>query len=609
MADFLLDALSALSGAEFEEKPVDLETFVTDDQYLDLPPLSQIQYTCIKAITQIYRLETLEALFGKDKAAEIFKTTCNEIILMLGKGSGKDFMSTIACAYIVYLLLCLKDPARYYGKPKNDAIDILNIAINAQQAQNVFFKGFKQRIEDSEWFQGKYYVKAGAIEFDKNITVHSGHSERESWEGYNTFMVILDEISGFALESPSGGETSKTASAVYDMYRASVTSRFAEFGKLVLLSFPRFNGDFISQRYEAEVAEKEVIQKEHTLYRDPNLPEGTPNNEFVVKWDHEIITRYVNPKVFAIKRTTWEVNPIKKPEDYTRDFFDNPGDTYGRVACMPSTLESGFFKNHEKIENAFSIQNGVDEDGVFLDKFRPKADTKYYIHVDLAQKHDYCAVAIAHVDDWVQVGTGANNYTEILPLVVVDAIRWWKPTKDKSIDFKDVTDYILALRRRGFKIGLATFDRWNSHDTMNYLEGQGIDTGTLSVANKHYDDFLSVMYDDRLVGPKVEILTDELKELRMIKGKIDHPRKGTKDLSDASCGAIFNAVSHTERPRNRVVEASTLTDLRKKDRLEYQAEATRVRDGVIRPPKASERPDYEDMPPSLADYLKNMKLL
>ncbi len=34
------------------------------------------------------------------------------------------------------MLVCLKDPARYFGKPAGDAIDIINVAINAQQAKN-----------------------------------------------------------------------------------------------------------------------------------------------------------------------------------------------------------------------------------------------------------------------------------------------------------------------------------------------------------------------------------------------------------------------------------------------------------------------------------------
>jgi len=107
MTDFNV-FLDALSGDEFEETPATLEQFVTDKKYLGLPPLSEYQYTMIKASTQIYKKETLLKIYGEAEGQKIFKQTCNEVILQLGKGSGKDYTSTIACAYIVHMLLCLK---------------------------------------------------------------------------------------------------------------------------------------------------------------------------------------------------------------------------------------------------------------------------------------------------------------------------------------------------------------------------------------------------------------------------------------------------------------------------------------------------------------------
>ena len=114
----------------------------------------------------------------------------------ISANSGKDHCSTVGCAYLVYKLLCLKDPSRYFGKPTGDAIDIMNVAINAQQAKNAFFKGLRSKIENSPWFSSTFIAKIDSIEFDKSITVYSGHSERESHEGLNLILAVLDEISG-----------------------------------------------------------------------------------------------------------------------------------------------------------------------------------------------------------------------------------------------------------------------------------------------------------------------------------------------------------------------------------------------------------------------------
>lgn len=604
--DLYLDAFNALSGDDFEEKPVQIEEFVTSEDYLNLDPLSDYQYQMVRAGSQIYRYDTLVALYGKEYAAKRFDQTCNECIYQLGKGSGKDYTSTIVVAYVVYLLLCLKDPARYYGKPSDDTIDILNIAVNSDQAKNVFFVNLKKRIKKCQWFNGKYEDTQYGMVFDKSIRVFSGHSERESFEGLNLFLAILDEISAFALESASGNKQANTAQATYDTYRDSVDSRFSEFGKVIMLSFPRFKDDFIQQRYNKVIAEKETIIRSATLLLDPDLPEDYPGNAFVVTWEEDHIIRYKYKKIFALRRPTWEVNPIEKIENYTRSFHENPGNALGKYACMPSNLEDGFFKNKQAIEDAYVTRNGVDADGIFLDTFKPRKDTSYYIHVDLAQKHDHCVVAMGHVDKWVDVKVG-GDYTELHPVVQIDCVRWWTPTEDKSVDFADVREFIISLRRRGFKIKLATFDRWNSHDTMNILTNEhGIPTELLSIKKEHYDDYLSIMYDHRLLGPKIDLLIDELGELRTVqrgqKVTIDHPRKGTKDFSDATCGAIYNAVTYTPKPVSRTVDVMTYADLMAKQRAEAAEESNQFQ-GVIKAPPGTKPPK------ELQDYLARLKLM
>ena len=551
------DLIDLLDGEEFDEKPVDLKTFVNHPDYLGLPPLSDYQYTLIEKSSQIYKESTLIKLFGEQEGKIRFKQTANEVVAQLGKGSGKDYCSTIAVAYIVYLLLCLKDPATYYGKPPGDSIDIINIAINSQQASNVFFKGFKTRIEKSPWFTGKYSDKASEIKFDKAITVHSGHSEREAWEGYNVIVVILDEISGFAIENTTGHEQAKTGAAIYDMYRASVDSRFPDFGKVILLSFPRYKNDYIQQRYDAVVAEKQTIIRDHKFKMDEELPDGTEGNEFSVEWEEDHIVSYKIPKVYALKRPTWEINPVRKIDDFKVAFFTNPLDALSRFACMPPDAVDAFFKSREKIEKAFNKAHlAVDNFGRLEEWFIPDPDKEYFLHVDLAQKHDHCAVAMAHVNKWVNIKV-TDTYSQPAPLVEIDAVRYWTPTADKSVDFTEVKDYILSLRTRGFKIRVCTFDRWNSHDMMQQLKQYGINTEILSVAKKHYDDMAMVVAEERLTGPHIKLLIDELLQLKIMRDRVDHPRKGSKDLADAVCGAIFNSISRSKFDTNQEIKIHT----------------------------------------------------
>ena len=555
------DFLEALKDDHFEEIPVDVKTFVESPDYLGQPPLSNAQYDIVQAMSQIYRKEDLEKIMGEKEGSEYYnKYTKNEIILQLGKGSGKDFTSTVACAYIVYKLLCLKDPARYFGKPSGDAIDLINVAINAQQAKNVFFKGFTTKIEKSPWFAGKYEAKVSSIGFNKSITVYSGHSEKESHEGLNLLLAVLDEISGFATEISTGNEQGKTAENIYKAFRGSVDSRFPDLGKVVLLSFPRYNGDFISERYETVIAEKETITKTHRFIINPLLPEDDPDNWFEIGWDYDEIKSYKYPGVFALKRATWEVNPTRKVDDFKIAFMTDLGDAMMRFACVPTYASDAFFKQAEKVRACMSTRNPLDNFRRFEENFKPDPEKVYYIHADLAQKHDKCAVAIAHVEKWVNVQV-IKDYEQISPVVVVDAVAWWEPKVEGPVNLSEVKQWIQNLRRLGFNIGLVTFDRWQSFDIQNELQAVGMRTETVSVAKKHYEDMAMLVYEERLVMPAIELLFEELTELKITKtDKVDHPRKLSKDLADAVCGSIFGAISYTPRDQNLEVEVHTIKD-------------------------------------------------
>jgi len=594
------DLIDMLDGEEFDEKPVDLKTFVRSPEYLGLPELSDYQYTLIEKSSQIYKESTLIKLFGEEEGKIRFKQTANEVVAQLGKGSGKDYCSTIAVSYIVYLLLCLKDPATYYGKPPGDSIDIINIAINSQQASNVFFKGFKTRIDKSPWFAGKYNDKASEVKFDKAITVHSGHSEREAWEGYNVIVVILDEISGFAIENTTGHDQAKTGAAIYDMYRASVDSRFPDFGKVILLSFPRYKNDYIQQRYNAVVAEKETIIRDYKFKMDEDLPDDTQGNEFSVEWEEDHIISYKIPRVYALKRPTWEVNPVRRIDDFKVAFFTNPLDALSRFACMPPDAVDAFFKSREKVEKAFNKGHlAVDNFGRLEDWFIPDPDKEYFLHVDLAQKHDHCAVAMGHVNKWVNIKV-TDTYSQPAPIVEIDAVRFWTPTKDKSVDFTEVKDYILSLKTRGFKIRVCTFDRWNSHDMMQQLKQYGINTEILSVAKKHYDDMAMIVAEERLSGPHIQLLIDELLQLKIMRDRVDHPRKGSKDLADAVCGAIYNSISRSKFDTNEEINIHTYESMSYDNDFGTKDDGETNSYNMIRAPR---------MPENLRDAMDRMTII
>ena len=245
-------------------------------------------------------------------------------------------------------------------------------------------------------------------------------------------------------------------------------------------------------------------------------------------------------------------------------------DAMQRFACMPSFMSDAFFKQRDKLERAMCLPNKVDHFKRVEERWQPDDNTRYFLHADLAQKHDKCAIAIAHVDKWVQVRT-FNDYTQIHPFVVVDAVVWWEPRKEGPVNLSEVKEWIISFKRQGFQIGLVTFDRWQSFDIQQELRTVGIKTDTLSVAKKHYEDLAMLVYEDRVLMPHNDILLAEMSELRIVSDKkVDHPRRGSKDLSDAVTGAVYNAIAHTPRNTNLEIEIHDWKSISKKHSAEEQ---------------------------------------
>jgi hypothetical protein len=224
----------------------------------------------------------------------------------------------------------------------------------------------------------------------------------------------------------------------------------------------------------------------------------------------------------------------------------------------------------------------------------------YFIHVDLAQKHDHAAVALSHVAGWGYFGSeGLNKVTGrgVQPRIVVDLVKYWTPRTDQPIDLKDIYEFILELHRAGFKLKLVTFDRWNSTQTIEDLRSSGIKAEILSVALPHYTDFLIAVNEGRVDGPDIELLKKEMLQLRIMKNnKVDHPRKGSKDLSDAVAGAIYNAAKYSVRGAAGEIEV-------------YSMKAPENKVVADKPEPAPHAPEGVSMPRDLADFISSMRTI
>ena len=90
-----------------------------------------------------------------------------------------------------------------------------------------------------------------------------------------------------------------------------------------------------------------------------------------------------------------------------------------------------------------------------------------------------------------------------------------------------------------------------------------------------------LIYEERVAAPHIDLLLDELLELRIMpNNRVDHPRKKSKDLADAMCGSVYNAISHGKRETNNEIEIHTWENVKSNNRKEEEKEIREIPDDI-----------------------------
>jgi len=222
-------------GSEYESEFIDMKTFITSPNYMDLE--RDISKANLQLLCHIDEPEVREAW------------------LVLGKGSGKSFNSSIYQCRGIWQTAMLKDPQRYSGLAVGTYIYFLNMATNQVQARDVVFADFMSKLIHSKCFyevksaldlglidehRVPYYVDTkDRVLFPKNIVGVCGHSKSEAWLGYNTKQGILDEADWFV------DNTNKSkANEVYNSLLGSCRTRFPDHYKIIVITSPKSTESF-----------------------------------------------------------------------------------------------------------------------------------------------------------------------------------------------------------------------------------------------------------------------------------------------------------------------------------------------------------------------------
>ena len=131
------EELTELYYKDYEEIPVDLETFLTDDTYLG-------NYTNHgKDIYDTWKQE-LKYIHNPMNFIDQWAITGST-------GTGKSTAATYSLCYELYKLMCLKDPNRFY-LGSNETIWLLFFNVTLKMAEKTMWGKFQKALQMSPWF-------------------------------------------------------------------------------------------------------------------------------------------------------------------------------------------------------------------------------------------------------------------------------------------------------------------------------------------------------------------------------------------------------------------------------------------------------------------------
>lgn len=574
-ADFLreqfeMDGMntSALSGI-FDSEPPHLADFLYGVDYLNhlrptLPTIDEsgykftltpIQWEYLRNFEQIFKPDLYIAMveeFGPEWTPLPMK---NDFAVEWGKSSGKDSVVRLGFARVSSLLQHMKSPQGYFGMASFDSIHLLSVAASAAQARTAFFDPLKQLFKTNKYLSGMFNGDdpaegANRIKLKKNVTIISGHSLAESQEGLNIIAGVCDEVSAFKVaeefKHKGEGRSARSADEIVGMIRSSAATRFPQTYKVVQISWPRFSGDAI----EKAVSQGNASIKKHG--------ESSP---WYVSGPH----------------ATWEVKPWLTKDDFKHHFEEDPEGSAAKYECKPPKAASGFMRDEERINAAFSRVEAVppidveyywglppDVSGAhevgnltpmegwqvnfhFASDFQPVEGALYCLHGDMAIRGDRAGVAMSHVRTYLdgedERPIVKNDFTFAFESDLKDEDR------PREVQIRWYRQLVWELIERGFTIDTVTFDGFQSSDMIQSLNMYGISSKLLSLDrnDKVYQTIKDVIYDGRLDAyclpdePETQVMR-ELKRLRKVGKKVDHLPNYSKDESDALAGSVFNAI-------------------------------------------------------------------
>ena len=553
---------------DYEEVPVDIETFLTHPNYLGKGLVNdEGKFTVFP-----YWVETLKKIFPDPLAPAAYNT----LALSGAIGLGKSFVAVLCGLYELYRMLCLKDPYLYYGLQPIDKITFAFMNITLDASHGVAWDKCQQLLQSSPWFMAKGTVSGTQNVVwnpPKGIELIAGSLSRHII-GRAVFWAFFDEIS-FQPNQDVAKQKEK-AKTLVNTAAARMQSRFMKGEKnptlLVLASSKRteqsYMETFIESKKKQESKTTLVVDEPQWVIR---TDKDSPN-----KFKVAIGNKFLSSEVVPLDATELDLKIYRDrgyklldvPMGYYEQFLEDIDIALTDIAGISTSNSNRYFSGpriaavkKSELKNLFvrdiiEVGNGREDntqyyDFIDLNRLDEKLKSRpLYIHLDMSVSGDKTGIAGVWIKGKRPPQEGKPESNDLFFTLAFSVSV--KAPKGHQVSFEKNRQFIYWLKENGFNVKAVTSDTFQSTDTGQALTSQGYNYSALSVDRvdtdricRPYQYLRTTIYEERIEIYEAPLLTEELLGLERDNnsGKIDHSPSGinSKDQSDAVCGAVWRA--------------------------------------------------------------------
>lgn len=580
--------LEDLKYSDFEEVPVDIITFITEERYLGRGLWIKDEFTGERKCTVFpYWIEVLKDIFPDN-----ITTKYNTIILTGSIGLGKSFIAVLCQLYLLYRMMCLKDPYTYYSLQPIDKITFSMLNVTLEAAQGVGWDKMQQLLQSSDWFMERGNMNASRTnpqwQPPKGIELIFGSSNRHV-VGRALFSNFSDEVN-FGV----GNNVEKQKAKLKKMISQIDARMISRFGKGTYLptmniiasskdSEQAFMESYIDMKRQNESKTTLIVDEPQWIVRNDKGSPNDPGSFYVA-----VGNKFLAHELLPVGATEEEVHAyrekgylmLKVPPIYREAFEDNIDlaltDNAGISTSSSTKYISGIRLNQIKTDeyrNPFTkdvieVGNAPDDINQYsnffdLSQVNPKDMSRpLFIHLDMSLSGDKTGIAGTWITGKRAGVIGEESTGRELEFKAAFSVSIKAP-KGYQVSFEKTRNFIRWLRDRGFAIKCVSMDTYQSANMAQSLTADGFKTQILSVDRvdniglengrparvcKPYAFFKTTIYEQHLkLYRKCDLLTEEIANLeRLSDGHVDHPKNGSKDQADALCGSLYTASQFAE---------------------------------------------------------------